>query len=90
VEAAKVEFAQQSTLVHFFEESGAQGVGHLEDSAEHSLCQHVQKSALIGVHRRPQSSAIFTPGFSEFHNWPLMNTDQRRFFGPSRRLLVIS
>ena len=36
-DAAKGEFPEESTLVHLLEESGAQGVGYLEDCAKHSL-----------------------------------------------------
>jgi hypothetical protein len=47
-DAATVELVQQSTLVDFLQESGAQGVGYLENSSEHPLGQGIRVSAFIG------------------------------------------
>jgi hypothetical protein len=52
--ATKPEFCEQSPLVDFLEESGAQRVGDVKDCAQQALGQQI-KSAFIGVHRRPKS-----------------------------------
>ena len=48
-DATKAEFPKQRALVDFFEETAAQRVGDLKDSAEHALGQQI-KSAFIGGH----------------------------------------
>jgi hypothetical protein len=50
--ATKGEFFEQSTLVHFLEESGAESVGDLKDGAQHAVGQRIE-SAFISFHRRP-------------------------------------
>lgn len=52
LDATKREFPKQATLVHLFEESGAQGIGDLQDGGYHALRERIWTSAFIGVHRR--------------------------------------
>src|ERR1700674_1344331 len=52
-DATKAEFSEQSPLVDFLEESGAECVGDLKDGAKHALGQRIEASAFIGVHQRP-------------------------------------
>ena len=46
-DAAKGEFSQQGTLVDFFEESSAKGIGNLKDRAEHTLRQGIQENQAV-------------------------------------------
>jgi hypothetical protein len=52
-DATEGQFPQESALIDFLEESGAKGVGNLEDRGEHTAGQGVAVSVamFIGVHR---------------------------------------
>jgi hypothetical protein len=52
-DATEAKFHEKGTLIYFLQESGAKGIGDLEDSGKYALSQRIVISAFICVHQRP-------------------------------------